>query len=126
MQETRYYTDVQVEDITLLAAVDSFAAELHADLYAQPSLPKDTEVVLHLYKDGEDMIKQYYLASSEHSSVFWLEPMDPDWVTTGARPLRDLTYISQSRCFSLRVKTDASLSRVCNSCSVLVRYMDGG
>ena len=99
MQETRYYTDVQVEDTTLLAAVDSFAAELHAELHAKSSPPKDTEVVLHLYKDGEDMIKQYYLASPEHSSVFWLEPMDPDLVTSGARPLRDLTYISQSRCF---------------------------
>lgn len=85
-----------MEDPTYSTAIDEFAASLHSELRRYPNLPDDTEVVLHLSKDEEDMTKQYYLASAKHSSIFWLEKVDGNLVTSRARPLRDLTYISAS------------------------------
>ena len=82
-----------MDDSTLLATVREFATELHAELCGHANIPEDTEVVVHINNDGD---KQYYLASPMHSSVFWLEEVDTVLITSGARPLRDLTYISQS------------------------------
>lgn len=52
------------------------------------------------------MTRQYYLASAKHCSIFWLEEVDTDLVTSGVRPVRDLTYISESHWDCRRPGTD--------------------
>lgn len=79
-------TVVDLHNEIYLEAISKFSLHLLQKLQDQTDLaPPDTEIVVHLRDNGEDLCFGYYLASWERRCVFWFEEVSYDLITDEVR-----------------------------------------